>query len=201
MKLQKLFYALLVSVTLGGVVSEIFVNASETTYASEVDNQEESFSQEEKEKAIDNLANALESAYRAAPDVDEVRMAEGVMAYVAGDAQESDLPKNETEARIAALYGSSFFSLDRFGKCMLNKMGLGELKNLAKVIFKPATVRYLKSHAWKKASAMMVNAITKHASKKVASLAVKRIANIALPGIGWASVALWGAECGWDEFH
>ncbi|MEB3363136.1 hypothetical protein SDC49_03760 [Lactobacillus sp. R2/2] len=93
MKLQKLFYALLASVTLGGVVSEIFVNASETTYASEVDNQEESFSQEEKEKAIDNLANALESAYRAAPDVDEVRMAEGVMAYVAGDAQESDLPK------------------------------------------------------------------------------------------------------------
>lgn len=38
MKLQKLFYALLASVTLGGVVSEIFVNASETTYASEVDN-------------------------------------------------------------------------------------------------------------------------------------------------------------------
>ena len=31
-------------------------------------------------------------------------------------------------------------------------MDLGELKNLAKIIFKPATVRYLKSHAWKKAS-------------------------------------------------
>lgn len=123
------------------------------------------------------------------------------MAYISGDAQDSNLPKNETEARIATLYGASFFSLDSFGKCMLNKMGLGELKNLAKVIFKPATVRYLKSHAWKKASAMMVNAITKHASKKVASLAVKRIAKMALPGVGWASVALWGAQCGWDEFH
>ncbi len=70
-------------------------------------------------------------------------------------------------------------------------MDLGELKNLAKIIFNPATVRYLKSHAWKKASAMMVNAI----------LAVKKLANLTLPGVGWASVAWWGAQCGWDEFH
>ncbi|MGM9905036.1 hypothetical protein [Lactobacillus sp.] len=84
---------------------------------------------------------------------------------------------------------------------MLNKMGMGELKNLAKVIFKPLTVKYLKSHAWKKASSIMVRTITKYASKKVASFAVKRLAKLAMPGIGWGSVALWGAECGWDEFH
>lgn len=47
----------------------------------------------------------------------------------------------------------------------------------------------------------MVNEITKHASKKVASFAVKRIARMALPGIGWASIAIWGAECGWNELR
>ena len=45
------------------------------------------------------------------------------------------------------VYSTNAFSPDRFGKCILNKMDLGELKNLAKIIFKPATVRYLKSHA------------------------------------------------------
>ena len=89
----------------------------------------------------------------------------------------------------SGVYSTNAFSPDRFGKCILNKMDLGELKNLAKIIFKPATVRYLKSHAWKKASAMMVNAIVQYAPKKVASLAVKKLANLALPGVGWASVA------------
>lgn len=47
----------------------------------------------------------------------------------------------------------------------------------------------------------MVKAIMKYAPKKVASLAVKKLANLALPGVGWASVAWWGTQCGWDEFH
>ena len=62
-------------------------------------------------------------------------------------------------------------------------MDLGELKNLAKIIFKPATVRYLKSHAWKKASAMMVNAIVQYAPKKVASLAAVSYTHLTLPTI------------------
>ena len=48
---------------------------------------------------------------------------------------------------------------------------------------------------------MMVNAIVQYAPKKVASLAVKKLANLTLPGVGWASVAWWWAQCGWDEFH
>lgn len=196
MNLKKTLCVTLATVTLGTILSSVW---GAPTYASEVENQEELFSQ--KEQAINNLAIALESAHKGAPYVDEEQMAEGVMAYISGDVQESNLPKNEAETRLAILYGTSLFSLDSFGKCMLNKMGLGELKNLAKVIFKPATVRYLKSHAWKKASAIMVNEITKHASKKVASFAVKRIARMALPGIGWASIAIWGAECGWNELR
>lgn len=35
----------------------------------------------------------------------------------------------------------------------------------------------------------------------VDNLAVKKFANLTLPGVGWASVAWWGAQCGWDEFH
>ncbi|MHC6159511.1 hypothetical protein G8B25_03930 [Lactobacillus delbrueckii] len=112
------------------------------------------------------------------------------MAYASGDAQETTLRRLSRGGR----YSTNAFSADRFGKCMLNKIGLGELKNLAKVIFKPATVRYLKSHAWKKASALMVKAIMKYAPKKVASLAVKKLANLALPGVGWASVAWWGGS-------
>ena len=35
----------------------------------------------------------------------------------------------------------------------------------------------------------------------VDNLAVKKFANLTLPGVGWASVAWGGAQCGWDEFH
>lgn len=199
MKLKKVVLSILVGVVFSSTIVGVLVNTSEVIYASK-SSEKISASKEEK-KAINNLARALKEAHNAAPSVDEEQMARGVMAYVAGDAQENNLPKNEKDARIAALYGSSFFSTEKFGKCMLNKMGLGELKNLAKIIFKPVTIKYLKSHAWKKASAMIVHAIEKHASKKLARFAVKRIAKFALPGIGWGSVAMWGAECGWREFH
>lgn len=39
--------------------------------------------------AIDNLAEQLEEAYNAAPNVDVEEMARGVMAYASGDAQET----------------------------------------------------------------------------------------------------------------
>lgn len=194
-RFNKLAVLTTVAVSLLSVTAPTFVS---TVYAAETTQGEnDNLSNAEVNAAIDNLAEQLEKAHNAAPDVDVEEMARGVMAYASGDAQETTLKRLSRGSR----YSTNAFSADRFGKCMLNKMGLGELKNLAKVIFKPATVRYLKSHAWKKASAMMVKAIVKYAPKKVASLAVKRIANLALPGVGWASVAWWGAQCGWDEFH
>lgn len=36
---------------------------------------------------------------------------------------------------------------------------------------------------------------------EVDNLAVKNLANLVLPGVGCASVAWRGAQCGWDEFH
>lgn len=194
-RFNKLAVLTTVAVSLLSVTAPTFVS---TVYAAETTQGEnDNLSNAEVNAAIDNLAEQLEKAHNAAPNVDVEEMARGVMAYASGDAQETTLKRLSRGSR----YSTNAFSADRFGKCMLNKMGLGELKNLAKVIFKPATVRYLKSHAWKKASAMMVKAIVKYAPKKVASLAVKRIANLALPGVGWASVAWWGAQCGWDEFH
>lgn len=194
-RFNKLAVLTTVGVSLLSVTAPTFVS---TVYAAETTQGEnDNLSNAEVNAAIDNLAEQLEKAHNAAPNVDVEEMARGVMAYASGDAQETTLKRLSRGSR----YSTNAFSADRFGKCMLNKMGLGELKNLAKVIFKPATVRYLKSHAWKKASAMMVKAIVKYAPKKVASLAVKRIANLALPGVGWASVAWWGAQCGWDEFH
>ncbi|WP_241009850.1 hypothetical protein [Lactobacillus helveticus] len=191
-KLSKLTAQAAVTVSLLSVAAPTFTTVAQ---ASEIS--ADTLSDKDVNNAIDNLAQVLEAAHEADPNVDTEEMARGVMAYASGDAQETTLRSLSRLGR----YETNGFSSDRFGKCMLNKMGLGELKNLAKVIFKPATVRYLKSHAWKKASAMMVKAIVKYAPKKVASLAVKRIANLALPGIGWASVAWWGAQCGWDEFH
>ena len=191
-KLSKLTAQAAVAVSLLSVAAPTFTTVAQ---ASEIS--ADTLSDKDVNNAIDNLAQVLEAAHEADPNVDTEEMARGVMAYASGDARETTLRSLSRLGR----YETNGFSADRFGKCMLNKMGLGELKNLAKVIFKPATVRYLKSHAWKKASAMMVKAIVKYAPKKVASLAVKRIANLALPGIGWTSVAWWGAQCGWDEFH
>ena len=194
-RFSKLAVSTAVAVSLLSVTAPTFTSAFYATETTQ--NESDNLSSTEVNAAIDNLAEQLEEAHSAAPDVDVEEMARGVMAYASGDAQETTLRRLSRGGR----YSTSAFSADRFGKCMLNKMGLGELKNLAKVIFKPATVRYLKSHAWKKASALMVKAIMKYAPKKVASLAVKKLANLALPGVGWASVAWWGAQCGWDEFH
>lgn len=143
----------LLSVTAPTFTSAVY--ASETTQ-----NESDNLSSTEVNAAIDNLAEQLEEAYNAAPNVDVEEMARGVMAYASGDAQETTLRR-----------------LSRGGRYST------------------------KSHAWKKASALMVKAIMKYAPKKVASLAVKKLANLALPGVGWASVAWWGAQCGWDEFH
>ncbi|QVI36052.1 hypothetical protein KG086_09245 [Lacticaseibacillus chiayiensis] len=92
-------------------------------------------------------------------------------------------------------------SLSSFSQCMVIKMGLGELRDVAKMVFNEQVVRYLKSQAWKKASAMIVQRITRFAGKKVASFAIKRLAHFALPGIGWGAVAIMGAQCGWAEIH
>ncbi|AUC02099.1 hypothetical protein BBD24_00185 [Lacticaseibacillus paracasei subsp. paracasei] len=92
-------------------------------------------------------------------------------------------------------------SISSFSECMVIKMGLGQLKDVAKMVFNEQVVRYLKSQAWKKASAMIVQRTTKFAGKKLASFAVKRLAHFALPGVGWVSVAWMGAQCGWDEIH
>lgn len=197
MKIKKVLSTLVIMLC---TLSLVVVTPTQIIFAAKSEEQAEyKITQSDINKAVNHLAVALKLAYEDNPDMDEEIMARSVMAYASGDIQLPQTSEDERNMKIEAIYGVSLFSYNRFGKCMLNKMGLGELKNLAKVIFKPKTVKLLKSHAWKKASAKIVNAITKHASKKLASFAVKRIAKFALPGIGWGSLALYGAQCGWNE--
>lgn len=139
------------------------------------------------DQATSNLATVLEEAYTSDPNVTEETVAKNIMLYSFSEEQ----PASTRMKR----------SISSFSECMVIKMGLGQLKDVAKMVFNEQVVRYLKSQAWKKASAMIVQRITKFAGKKLASFAVKRLAHFALPGVGWVSVAWMGAQCGWDEIH
>ncbi|ERN49425.1 hypothetical protein [Lacticaseibacillus paracasei] len=172
--------AFAVALLLAGPIS----TTGSTVYASE--NSVE-ISQADIDQATSNLATVLEEAYTSDPNVTEETVAKNIMLYSFSEEQ----PASTRMKR----------SISSFSECMVIKMGLGQLKDVAKMVFNEQVVRYLKSQAWKKASAMIVQRITKFAGKKLASFAVKRLAHFALPGVGWVSVAWMGAQCGWDEIH
>lgn len=169
-----------VALVLGGPL----VTAGSAVYASE---DTLDITKEEIDQATDNLSTILAEAYSTDPNMSEETVAQNVMLYSFSEAPDT----SERTKR----------SLSSFSQCMVIKMGLGELRDGAKMVFNEQVVRYLKSQAWKKASAMIVQRITRFAGKKIASFAVKRLAHFALPGIGWGSLAIMGAQCGWAEIH
>lgn len=168
----------------------IFLSAGTSVYAAEQDTKDiEYYSQEEYDKAIDNLAVILENEFQAEkaadPNITEEQALKNVLAYVLSD-------NDDSSAR-------SKRSLDSFGQCMAQKLGILEIKDIAKQVFNKQVVGFLKSGAWKKASAKIAQIITQRLGKKVASIVIKKIARFFLPGIGWGSMAWAGIQCGWNE--
>lgn len=166
----------------------IFISAGTSVYAAEqtkVDT--EYYSQEEYDKAVDNLAIAFQEQYdstvKSNPNLTEEDIVKSILLFTFSDESHSINKR----------------SLDSFGQCMMQKLGISELKNIAKQVFNKQVVQALKSKAWKKASSIIANAITKYAGKKMASWAIKKIAHYFLPGTGWFSLGVAVGQCGLGE--
>lgn len=92
---------------------------------------------------------------------------------------------------------------------MLNKMGLAQIRNMAKYIFSSKTRKLLKSRQYRKASALIIKLIRKYAprvvgkraSRWVTKKAIKALARFGLPGVDGGTVAWYAAKCGWSELR
>lgn len=155
-------------------------------------NENDEVTEKELDEAIDKLAQAFKEAHEANPDMDEVELSKGVLSYAIG---ETKLP-TEKELRLQMLYGSAFFSADKFGRCPLEHFGLTGLGNYAKVLYSPQIKKLLQSHAWEKAANLMVRAFAKVAGKKLAKKLAEQIAKSLVPGVGWLSLGWTVANCG-----
>lgn len=136
--------------------------------------------------------------------MDEEYLARGVLAYAFGDVTFTPEEVKEINSPDFSIYSAS-----SFGRCMLNQMGLGQIKNFAKSIFSPTTRRLLKSHQYRKAAKIIVRNVRKVAVRRLgkkagswlAKKATKALARLGLPGVGWGTVAWYAAKCGWKEFR
>jgi len=150
------------------------------------------------------LARALQDACDENPNLDPEYLARGVLAYAVGDVQFTPAQVKEINLNPYSVYSAS-----SFGKCMLNKMGLAQIRNMAKYIFSSKTRKLLKSRQYRKASALIIKLIRKYAprvvgkraSRWVTKKAIKALARFGLPGVDGGTVAWYAAKCGWSELR
>ena len=188
--MKKIIYSILIAVTLG---TAFFSGLTNITYAKAVNkNNTTKETRKQLDSAIDKLAQAFEDAYDANRGMDEVELSKGMLSYATG---ELELP-TEKELQLQALYGSSFFSAEKFGKCLLNQYGIIGVKNTAKALYSRQIEKLLRSHAWKKASEAIIKRVAKRLGKKVAKKLAEKIASSLVPGIGWASLGWVVGKCG-----
>lgn len=93
-------------------------------------NENDEVTEKELDEAIDKLAQAFKEAHEANPDMDEVELSKGVLSYAIG---ETKLP-TEKELRLQMLYGSAFFSADKFGRCLLEHFWFNWVRKLCQSI-------------------------------------------------------------------
>ena len=150
------------------------------------------------------MARALQDACEENPNLDPEDLARGVLAYAVGDVQFTPAQVKEINLNPYSVYSAS-----SFGKCMLNKMGLAQIRNMAKYIFSSKTRKLLKSRQYRKASALIIKLIRKYAprvvgkraSRWVTKKAIKALARFGLPGVDGGTVAWYAAKCGWSELR
>lgn len=150
---------------------------------------------QEEEKLIEETARGLEVLYTEAATLDQ-----------AGNITHVDmriLHEKLQEMGLGPIITSR--SWESFGTCLAKKIGISEAKEIARIVFNDQVKILLKSYAWKKASAIIVQRIKRVAGQKGASWAVKKLARKLLPGglIGEIAVgAVWcGAKEGWDWWN
>ncbi|WP_155278216.1 hypothetical protein [Trueperella pyogenes] len=150
---------------------------------------------QEEEKLIEETARGLEVLYTEAATLDQAGNITHVdMRILHEKLQEMGLGPIITPR-----------SWESFGTCLAKKIGISDAKEIARIVFNDQVKILLKSYAWKKASAIIVQRIKRVAGQKGASWAVKKLAHKLLPGglVGEIAVgAVWcGAKEGWDWWN
>lgn len=186
---------LLASVTPAYATENIDASNSVASYSANSDVPILNMTVQDEEKLIDETARGLEALYTKAATLDT----EGNILDVDMDILYASLQEMGMGPIITPR------SWQSFGTCLAKKIGISDAKEIARIIFNDQVKKYLKSHAWKKASAYIVQKIKKVAGQKGASWAVKKLAHKLLPGglIGEIAVgAAWcGAKEGWNWWN
>ncbi|GLB47347.1 hypothetical protein WR164_13260 [Philodulcilactobacillus myokoensis] len=192
---HKFFHCTLFLIALITFVTPIMYSSS-IIHADEVNNTSNDsntniVSQDTYNKAISGLAIGLQKVYninhKNNSNFSEEDAAKGLLEY---SSTNSSLTNQNP-------YYISAFSAKNFGNCLFKKMGIYYAKSFVTNVFNKQVIRALKSHAWKVASAVIMNNIKHKLTKKIARILIKAIAKYVSPYFGWTSLAIWTGECLW----
>jgi hypothetical protein len=199
-------------ITITIVIALITTTFASAASAKEITNNDREIDEEqiqldpEEQKIVDEMADQLEFLYTEASESDENANLTAIninkLKQKYGD--DGSLQKLRETINEQQKYSTEqpvvpTFSYNNFGKCIVKSVGSVIGLDVVKRAMNGKVRKALKSHAWKKASAIFYNNIKKYLGKRATKYLIKKIAHIGLPGGLPAKFAFVVAKCGIKE--